>query len=424
MHDLRTLHYAWYIALGCLAVACVRAGIGYQTMGFIINPAGEELGWSKTEITGVITFREVVAGLSAPFVGRWIDLWGPRYLIVGGAILVGLSLTLISFTSEFWQFGLFFGVIGGVGVACLSNAVVFPLVAKWFVAQRGRATGIVSSGANIGGMLLSPIIIWLMTISDWRTTWFVLGFVPVVVLVPIALFVMRRQPEDIGLEPLGIDHASARQKQEAPKDSLAAEITIRQAIRMPAFWLLMIGWNLTDFALKGALLHKIPAAETLGFSTAQAGGLIVTYGAFAILGKIGTGFLVERMPLRLAIGALTLMQACGLVLFINADNAFSLHLGYGTLSGFSAGGLIMMMPFLLASLFGRRNQGAIMGVVTPIVMVAGVGGPMLAAILFDLTGTYQLAFVIYAAVTVAGGLALIGAITSSSRTAQETPTSA
>jgi MFS family permease len=105
------------------------------------------------------------------------------------------------------------------------------------------------------------------------------------------------------------------------------------------------------------------------------------------------------------------MQAIGLILFINADSIWHLQLGYGVLSGLSAGGLIMMMPFLLASLFGRKNQGAIMGVVTPMVMISGIGGPMLAALLFDMTGSYTFAFEIYAVISVLGGLALFGAST-------------
>lgn len=150
------IHYAWYIALACLAISCIRAGIGFKTMGFIINPAREELGWSNTQITGLIAFRELVAGIMAPVVGRWVDQRGPRTVMIIGAVLVGLSFCLTSVAQTFWQFALTFGVIGGIGVAGLSNALVFPLIAKWFSAQRGRATGLVSSGANLGGILMSP----------------------------------------------------------------------------------------------------------------------------------------------------------------------------------------------------------------------------------------------------------------------------
>jgi len=401
------IHYAWYIALACLAISCIRAGIGFQTMGFIINPAREELGWSNTQITGVIAFRELVAGIMAPLVGRWVDQRGPRTIMIIGAVLVGLSFSLTSLAQTFWQFALTFGVIGGVGVAGLSNALVFPLIAKWFSAQRGRATGLVSSGANLGGILMSPLIIWLLSISDWRSTWFVLGFLPVLILVPLAIFVLRREPFDMGLKPLGDETDDA--KVQAGKADTSPDLTVADAMRSPGFWFLMVGWNLSDFVLKGALLHKIPAAQSLGFTTAQAGSVVLTYGICAILGKLLTGFIADQFPTRLVILCLSAMQAIGLILFISANSIWQLQLGYGVLSGLSAGGLIMMMPFLLASLFGRKNQGAIMGVVTPMVMISGIGGPMLAALLFDMTGSYVFAFEIYAVISVLGGLALFGA---------------
>ncbi|HEC2549988.1 TPA: MFS transporter [Raoultella ornithinolytica] len=407
MCRLTRVHYAWYVAFACLAISSIRAGIGFQTMGFIINPAREELGWSNTQITGVIAFRELIAGDIAPLVGWLVDRRGPGIIIVVGAILVGFSLSVVSFTQTFWQFALIFGVIGGIGVAGLSNALVFPLIAKWFTTQRGRATGLVSSGANLGGILLSPVIIWLLSISDWRSTWFLLGFLPILFLVPLALFVLRREPADMNLLPLGEEQGSAFAQEKSGGER--PDLTLTEAIRSPGFWCLIVGWNLSDFVLKGVLLHKVPAAESLGFTTAEAGSVILTYGAFAILGKLLTGFIVEQVSAKWVVLSLSVFQAIGLILFITAGNIWQLQLGYGVLSGLSAGGLIMMMPFLLASLFGRKNQGVIMGVVTPIVMISGIGGPLLAALLFDITGSYIFAFEIYAAIAVFGGLALLGA---------------
>uniref|UniRef100_UPI00333F30BF MFS transporter n=1 Tax=Castellaniella defragrans TaxID=75697 RepID=UPI00333F30BF len=409
IHRPTPIHYAWYIALACLAVSCIRAGIGFQTMGFIINPAREELGWPNAQITGVIALRELIAGMTAPLVGWWVDRRGPRIVMTIGAILVGLSLSMVSFAQTFWQFALIFGVIGGIGVAGLSNAMVFPLIAKWFSAQRGRATGLVSAGANLGGILLSPIIIWLLSISDWRSSWFILGFLPILILVPLAIFVLRREPSDMGLLPFGEKPGDPADP--APAQDALPDLTLAEAMRSPGFWFLMVGWNLCDFVLKGALLHKIPAAESLGFSTVQAGGVVLTYGVFAILGKLLTGFIADHCSTKLIILGLSALQAAGLILFISADSAWEMQLGYGVLSGLSAGGLIMIMPFLLASLFGRKNQGVIMGAITPMVVLSGVGGPMLAALLFDMTGSYAAAFEIYAVIAIFGGLALLGAST-------------
>lgn len=409
MCRLTRIHYAWYIALACLTISCIRAGIGFQTMGFIINPAREELGWSNTQITGVIALRELIAGAIAPMIGWLVDRQGPRVVMLVGAVLIGLSLSIVSFAQTFWQFTLIFGVIGGIGVAGLSNALVFPLIAKWFSAQRGRATGLVSSGANLGGILLSPIIIWLLSVSDWRSTWFVLGFLPIIFLVPLAIFVLRREPSDMGLLPFG--EGQNRSSAQAQSMDTLPNLTLIEAMRSAGFWFLMIGWNLSDFVLKGTLLHKIPAAESLGFSTTQAGSVILTYGVFAIFGKLLTGFIVDQVSTRLVILVLSALQTTGIILFISADSIWQLQFGYGIMGGLSAGGLIMIMPFLLASLFGRKNQGTIMGVVTPLVMISGIGGPMLAALLFDITGSYVFAFEIYAVIAALSGLALWGAST-------------
>ena len=149
-------------------------------------------------------------------------------------------------TREIWQFVLFFGVIGTFGIPGLGYSVISPTVAKWFVRHRGKATGIATAGLNAGAVVLTPLILFLIHQFGWRSAWFFLGFVPWIVVVPPSLLWLRRQPEDMGLLPDGDTRTDASEADETREPGGAREDqthevswTVRQAVRAPAFWLLV-----------------------------------------------------------------------------------------------------------------------------------------------------------------------------------------
>ena len=393
------LFHGWYVvACGFLSQG-MRVGLGPQTFGFFFKPMVEELGWSRSVMTGALLARDLVGAAIGPPFGFAVDRYGPRFLMAGSAVVLGISLMLLSQTHEIWQFVLFYGVLGAFGVPGLGYGVVSPTIAKWFIRHRGRATGIATAGLNVGAVAMTPLILFLIGAYGWRTAWFWLGFVPWIVVVPPSLLWLRRQPEDMGLLP---DGASAEAPQngdegQGPNESdnrpaEEASWTVRQALRAPSFWLLIASEVISGMSIGALIIHRIPYMTDLGFSATQAGMSFAIYGVCAFAAKLVWGFLADRFPIRpLAVLAL-LGGAAGILAGVGATNVWQMYGAFGALYGFTGGALVVVGPLLWAAHFGRRYQGSIRGVISPFRLVASLGGPMFAALIFDHFGSYDIAF--------------------------------
>ena len=350
-------------------------------------------------MTGALLARDLVGVAVGPPFGFAVDRHGPRLLMAGSAVVLGISLMLLSQTQEIWQFVLFYGVLGAFGVPGLGYGVVSPTIAKWFIRYRGRATGIATAGLNVGAVAMTPVILFLIGTYGWRTAWFWLGFVPWIVVVPPSLFWLRRQPEDMGLLPDGAspdalqDGEQDRQPDESDPQPLdEASWTVRQAVRAPSFWLLIASEVISGMSIGALIIHRIPYMTDLGFSTAQAGVSFVIYNVFAFVAKIGWGFLGDRFPIRLLAVLALLGGAVSILAGVGAANIWQMYGTFGVLYGLTGGALVVIGPLLWAGHFGRRYQGAIRGVISPFRLVASLGGPMFTALIFDNFGSYDIAF--------------------------------
>ena len=395
--------YGWYIVLCGFLSQGMRVGLGSQTFGFFFKPMAGELGWTRTLLTGGLLTQFVIGTTLGPAVGFAVDRYGPRFLMAGSAIMMGISLMLLSQTQSLWQFVLFFGVIGAFGVPGLGYGVLSPTLAKWFIRRRGRATGIATAGLNMGAVATTPLILFLINEYGWRTAWFFLGFLPWILVVPPALIWLRRQPEDMGLrpdgddaDPVGSGQPDGSQQAVGP-ERVEDEVswTAREAYRTPALWLLLASEVCTGMSMGGLIIHRIPYITDQGFSNVVAGVTFVTYNICAFFAKLLWGYLADRLPMRwLAIAAL-LGGAVGISFVIDAHNVWQLYLGFGVVYGLTGGSLVVLGPLIWSNYFGRRFQGAIRGLTSPFHLISGIGGPMFAAFVYDISGSYKFAFIIF-----------------------------
>lgn len=391
-----SFQFAWLIVLVCFMVTAIRAGIGMQTLGFIVKPMEAEMGWKSSVITLCITLQLAVAAIIGPKVGRVLDSIGAKYILTVGLAANGIMLMLVSFVQELWQLALVMILFGGVTQACIGNTLIMPFITKWFVKRRGFVMGFVSAGANLGSVIIAPIIVSLMgTESDWRYAWFTIGLIPIAIIAPI-VFIILNKSENRTPQPLTVVPTVQGKGEPAIAEMT---FTVKEAMRTPVFWKLIIAWNLIDFSMKGDLLNKIPYALEMNYTAADAAGIVFVYGMLAITGKILIGWVSDRIPLHLIGIALALFQTVALYMFIDAPNLFTLYLAYGILSGLSAGGLIALMPIILAKYYGSKFQGALSGITISLLLFSSVGGPLSASIIRDITGSYKNGFMLYITLT-------------------------
>ncbi len=403
MNTKPRIFHGWYIvACGFLSQG-MRVGLGAQTFGFFFKPMIEELGWNRTIMTSALLVRDLVSAGAYPAIGYAVDRYGPRFLMAGSAIVLGISLMLMSQTREIWQFVLFYGVIGTFGVPGLGYGVVSPTIAKWFIRHRGRATGIATAGLNVGAVALTPLILFLIQAFGWRTAWFLLGFVPWIVVVPPSLLWLRRQPEDMGLLPDGdtpAEDPETHQNEGSGEDSgdPASEVswTVGQALRAPAFWLLVAYEVLAGMSIGALIIHRIPYATDLGFTAVQAGISFAIYGICAFAAKLAWGFLADRYSIWLLAIIALVLSAVSIFAGVGSTTAWQLYATFGVMYGLTGGALVVIGPLLWAAHFGRRHQGTIRGVMSPFYLIASIGGPLFAAFVYDQFGSLDAAFRVFA----------------------------
>ena len=196
----RKLFYGWWIVAAGSFSQAYTSGAFWQGFGAFFDPIVEQFGWSRATTSAAVSIQRTESGVVAPFVGFFIDRFGPRKVMLGGIVATGLGFILLSRVDTLWQFyGAF--LLLSLGMSFGTFLVVTTTVANWFVAKRTRALAFMSAGSGLGGILV-PLIVWLISATDWRTGLVAVGVGFWVMGIPVAM-VMRSQPEDFGSLPDG-----------------------------------------------------------------------------------------------------------------------------------------------------------------------------------------------------------------------------
>ena len=386
--------YGWWIVIVNFMADFMAVGVGVYAFAVFVVPMSGALGWSRAAISFAPSLRTLVAGLMGPVVGPFIDRRnGARIAMTAGVFLAGLALMLCSLVQAPGQFYLTFGVLGAMGMATSSFNVGSALIAKWFIRKRGRALAFAGVGISAGGVLLVPLTRIFMDAFGWRWTWVLLGLVYWALVLPWAALLIRRQPEDLGLLPDGVVPAAESGSPGAAQSPLVPEErawTRQEAVRTPTAWLIIVAFNLHGFAAITILVHEVAYFQSIGISAGMAAVLFTVTAFFGALGKVGWGFLAERVDVRACIiaGFVICMTALAAVLLFTTTAGawfFAVFIGLGW------GGFAVLQGLLWAQYFGRAHLGAIRGFFAPFNMISSIVGPVAAGFLYDLQGNYQFA---------------------------------
>jgi sugar phosphate permease len=328
-------------------------------------------------------------------------------MLVGGAI-AGCALIATSRVETLWQFYLLRGVGQTLGNALLGNLVVNTTVAKWFVVRRGMAISMASIGISLGGVLMAPLVALVIEAGGWRQAWVFLGLLTWVLILPSACL-MRRQPEDVGLTPDGLTAAEAeRIAARRHGASAASEVqwTRQQALRTTTIWLIIFAYGIANVGLGAMLLHMVPFLTDHDVSTGQAALLFSVQSWAALLSKPLWGALMDRFHARYlsAVGFLIQALTIAALLAVAPLHRDGLLVVVLLAYGFGIGGTLPLQETVWASYFGRTHLGAIRSVALPFSIIFSAGGPLLAGALYDQSGSYVSAFLLFA------GFSLIGAV--------------
>ena len=388
--------YGWVIVAAMFLVNIGVHATAQFTFGLFVIPMAADLGVSRGLLGLAQSSRMIAAGASGFIVGRMVDRYGARIPLAVASVLAGLSLVGMGFINHIaWMFLLFviLGLSGLGGPGMLLTAVP---VAKWFIKKRGLAVGLATSGLAIGGLIFALLHGWLIDSFGWRTAWVVSGISLIVLVVPVGLLLVRREPEDMGLLPDGVqpeESAAASDTAQAKRPATQQEVhwTAKEAMRSPALWKLVAVFMLTGIGTGGFILHRVPFWEDRGIDrTVITYALSVDAIVFGVV-VVGAGILLDRFPARVVICTAFVLAISTLIMTQLWRGEVSLYTTFFT-NGVAAGTIVVSQVFIWAHFFGRGSLGAIRGITLPMLLLSNALGAPLIGFVFDVTGEYTLAW--------------------------------
>jgi len=366
----------------------------------------EEFGSSTAVIAGAASLYMLVIGLTGPVAGRLTDRYGPKTLILSGAVISGAGLMLLSQATEIWHLYVLYLVVG-IGMSGAGVVPVGAAISNWFTRRRGTAMGITTAGIALGALLIVPLTDYLISIS-WQTAFLVLGVINFILIIPPVMLVMKTRPEDAGLLPDGaapLDEVTIAEMEAVPGAEVSFDVepqwTVSKAMRSPSYWLMVAAFFLGGTAIAGILQNEVTFLEAMpipGIAAVAAIALGFT-GGIGGLGKLAFGYLADKISSKYAAILCFSLQLVGVVILIVTQSVAMVWV-FVVVFGFAMGGNITLQPLITGELFGTKSFGAIFGWVVLAGAVGAALGPVLMGAIYDASGSYSLAFttvlVIYA----------------------------
>ena len=372
---------------GAFVTFAVSAALMHSYAVFLVAFL-EEFRWSRAETSLAFSVSQLVGGASAPFVGALVDRLGPRRLVLLGGSILALGLLGSAYLHALWQLIVLYGILMTIGANCLGLVVFVPMLSRRFVHNRGMAISVVQSANGFARAVSAPVAQILISGIGWRSAYLAQGALMTVLVWPLAALFSR-------------DDAPARVSSSSPSSSVATDRparrdwTLAEAIATPHFWLLFTVYLCTGLGSFFVSLHQLAFAVDVGFDKLYAASVLGMGALLSVAGTIVTGTLSDHIGRELSAVLAYAVSIVGVIcaLFITGpDHAWLLWI-HACFFGLTWGARGPAVTAKTADLFPGPNLGAILGVITVGTGIGSAVGAWGAGWIFDISGSYRLAFV-------------------------------
>jgi MFS family permease len=403
--------YGWVI----VGVAFVTMAIGVNArtaFSLFFPPILEEFGWDRGLAAGAFSFGFLVSAIISPMVGRLVDRRGPRMVIETGAVMITGGLLLATLVQEPWHLYATLGVMVGAGVNMLGYTVQSLYLPSWFVRNRGLAVSIAFAGAGVGSIVLLPWLQGLIEGSGWRQACWSLGILVLVVLLPLNLLVWGR-PQDVGLQADGAKPATTSGSVASASNVVdhawaAVDWTLARAVRTQRFWWLALAFFCALWIWYAVQVHQTKYLLEIGFGAMEAAWALGLVSMVAIPGQITLGHLSDRIGREWVwvIGCIG-FALCYLALIAMQQHPTRALLYVMIVTQGALGyGLTSVIGAVAVEIFQGRHFGTIFGTLNLASIAGGAASPWVTGKLYDVTGSYTLAFWIALALSLVSAVAM------------------
>jgi MFS family permease len=384
MSERPRFFYGWWIVV----VSAIGLGFGYApiivySFGVFIKPLTQELHSNRAGISLAFTLANLLQSVSSPLAGRLADRFGARRVILLSTVI--LALLLVSshlLSARLRDFYIFYGLLSFVG----SGPAPIPyvkVISRWFDRRRGLALGLTMFGIGSGAILMPALAQRLIAMLGWRSTYMIIGLLVLVVSVPLVAFFLKESPEEMGLLPDG----AIATPQAAEKQNTGEGLAWRDVRRSKAFWIMVGAIFLVGASVHGCVLHLVPLLSDQGVSSNRVALATSFLGGALLIGRVGSGYLLDRFFAPRVAMCLFGAAACGIALLrMGAASGFVLLAVF--LIGFGMGAEVDIIAYLVSRYFGLRAFGEVYGYAFASYVLAGALGPWLMGLGFDRSGSY------------------------------------
>jgi MFS family permease len=367
------LHYRWVIVAAGGLLGCVAIGAMFSLPVFL-RPISRDTGWSITGISSAMTFGFLAMAVGSIFWGNLSDRLGPRLIVLMGSGLLATALALASRATSLIEFQLIFGLAVG-GAAAAIFAPMMACVTGWFDTHRSLAVSLVSAGMGMAPMTMSPLAARLISSHDWRASLQILAALTALVMIPVALLV--RRPPTLNAE------SSVLTVREEPQSG----ITVRQAIKSPQFFTLLLTNFLCCATHSGPIFHTVSYAITCGIPLVAAVSIYSVEGLAGLGGRVAFGFLGDRFGAKRVLVSGLLLQAFGALAYFFVRHLSAFY-AVAALFGFIYAGVMPLYAVLVRENFPLRMMGTIIGGTTMAGSLGMAIGPLAGGLIYDVFASY------------------------------------
>ena len=386
--------YGWYLVglmiIGMMLVYGIR-----NSFSVFFTPILDEFDWYRGSTAIMLSLSILVYGFTAPVAGSLVDRWKPRKVAMIGLCVLALATASCSLAVKLWHFYLLFGILAPIGMAFCGAPVLNPVLINWFGKRRGLAIGLGQIGGGLSfayGLLIESVISWL----GWRPAYLVMAGMLVVVLLPLYIIFLYHRPEDRGMKPYGTTEPSAVEEAGAVNNTAVHDWTLRSALKTYQLWFLVFSefcyWGIGNYLV---IAHQIRFAVDAGYSSILAASVFALFGIISIAGQIAAS-ISDKVGREITVTLATVLAIGALVALLSVHDTsqpWLLYL-YATFSGFATG---LFSPTIIvgaADIYHGRNIGAISALLLTGIGVGGAIGPWLGGYIYDIWGSYDIAFII------------------------------
>ncbi len=389
------LYYGWVVVTTLGVTETISWGVLYYAFSVYLAPMEGELGWSRGDMTGAFSLGLLLSGVAAIPVGRWLDVHGPRLLMTIGSISGTLLVAAWSGVVSLTQLYVVWAAMGLAMAATLYDPA-FATATRWFERRRLRALTVITLVAGFASTIFLPLAAWLVQLQGWRVSLLMLALILGIGTIPAHALLLRRRPEDLGLQPDGEplpdpDPREPRAAQKSERRMTPSGMDVGDALRDPSFrWLVTSFW-LATLATIAIGVHFVPYLQDRGYDATFAATVTGLTGAMQVVARLILAPFGDRSsPRTLALATLSLLPLSIVVLLLvpSTVGVFA----FVALFGAARGAGTLTRPAMLAHLYGRAQFASIAGVMQFSLSIAQALAPVGAGVAYDRLGSYEPVF--------------------------------